>query len=448
MFSKFFIFTCLGVLLLTFSYGQDYDRKIDELLTAYSKQYKFNGSILVARGEKVLIEKGYGWKNIDGKLPNDAGSIYQIGSVTKMFTSAVIMKLREQGKIKLTDKVSKYYPEITSADKITIENLLTHTSGLYNYTENESFMKTEATNAQNQKKMLALFQKEPLKFEPGTKYQYSNSNYMLLGYIIEKITGKSYEKTVREFILNPLKMKQSGFDFTHLISAEKTIGYSSYDGSGHKNIGIVDSSVSFAAGALYSSVRDLYLWTKATYTSQILKPESWKMSFTPYKDNYAFGWGQKDYYGHLAQGHSGGIYGFNSQLTRIPDQHIAIILISNVNTSQLESLTDAITAILFDKPYEIPKEKTELTLSPVQLKEYEGEYVISPNFSLHFFMKNENLMTQATGQEAFPVYAEKKDTFFLKVVEASVEFKRDGTGSVDGLILHQNGAEIYAKKKN
>ena len=170
------------------------------------------------------------------------------------------MYLQEKGKLNIEDKLSKYFPELPFADSVTIYNLLTHTSGIYNYTNNGDFMKTEAVKPTDKEKIFALFRNKPLEFTPGSKYNYSNSGYSLLGYIIEKASGQPYEKLMHEVILRPMGMKTAGFDFTHNNSADKTTGYNFIKGDKFEAAGIVDSSVAYSAGSLYGSVRDLYAW--------------------------------------------------------------------------------------------------------------------------------------------------------------------------------------------
>src|SRR5450755_4189648 len=187
-----FLLFCWGQSLL----AQDLRQKLDEAVTAFAKLDKFNGSVLVARKGEVLLEKGYGLKNAKSKTLNDAGTIYQLGSITKQFTSAIILRLVELKQLSLSDKLSKFYPDYPNRDKITITQLLSHTSGVYNYTNDPVFMKTEAVKPSTEEKMLVLFKDKPLDFSPGTDWRYSNSGYSLLGYIIQKVTKMPYEAAV------------------------------------------------------------------------------------------------------------------------------------------------------------------------------------------------------------------------------------------------------------
>src|SRR5687767_11723839 len=191
--------------------AQPSTRLLDSMANLYAQLKDFNGSVLVAQKGNVLLEKGYGYKDVTQKTKVDANSLYQYGSVTKQFTAALVMYLQEKGKLNVEDKLSKYYPDLPFADSVSIYHLLTHTSGIYNYTNNGSFMAAEAVKPANDQKILALFRDQPLQFKPGTKFSYSNSGYSLLGYIIEKASGKPYEKLMREVILDPAGMSTAGF---------------------------------------------------------------------------------------------------------------------------------------------------------------------------------------------------------------------------------------------
>ena len=434
------------VFLLTLELSaQSIEQKIDKLLYAYFKDHKLNGTVLVAQKGKVLYQKGFGYKNAEEKFANDENSIFQIGSITKQMTAAVIMQLQQENKLSVRDKLSKYFEGFTNGDKITIEHLLTHTSGIYNYTNDTVIMKNNVAKHYSQQEMVALFKSYPSDFEPGTKWSYSNSAYSLLGYIIEKVEGKPYEVVVRERISQPLGMTHSGFDFTHLTSADKTKGYFSL-AQQPVPAPIVDSTIAYSAGAVYSTVGDLYKWERAIYTARILNPESWKTVFTPFKNNYGYGWAIDTLYGRQYMAHSGGIHGYSSYILRFPQDELAVIVLDNASSNALAKISKSLAAVVMDKPYEIPAEKKEIQLPETVLKQYTGEYQLAPNFSITVFLEGSQLKAQATGQPSFDLYAEKENLFFLKVVDAKVEFIKNDKGAVTELILYQNGRQPRGKK--
>lgn len=441
------IFILVPVLFAVFAvFAQDAGNKIDELISAYSKLNKFNGSALVAKSGAILMNKGYGYRNAADKVMNNEESIFQLGSITKQFTAAVILKLQEEKKLKVTDKLSKFFPDYPKGDSITIKQLLTHTSGIYSYTNDGNFMANEITKNKSREEMMALFKDKPLDFSPGTGWNYSNSGYSLLGYIIEVVTKKSYEEAVRKYIFTPLHMTHSGFDFTHLKSPDKTSGYFMLDDKSSNLAPVVDSTVSFSAGAIYSTTGDLYLWHKALEQNTILSKTQQQEAYTPLKNNYGYGWGIDSIEGKRRVGHGGGIPGYITNESRVPEDDIDIVLLSNASDRSLDDITKSIYAILYNKAYELPKERIVILLPEETLKQYEGEYEIAPGFNVIMKIKDGEISATPTGQSEKILHAEKEDFFFEKEEDVQVQFTRNDDKVVDGLILNQGGRKMMCKK--
>lgn len=427
-------------------YGQTKEEKITQLLNAYSKLNQFNGTALVTQQGKILLDMGYGFKNVESKDENIPATIFQIGSITKQFTAAIILKLAEQKKLNITDKLANYFPGYPNGNDITIHNLLTHTSGIFNYTNEVEFMKSEAIKPANEKKMLAVFKDKKLDFAPGSKWSYSNSGYLLLGYIIEKVTKQPYEKVVRDYIFKPLKMNNSGFDFAHLDDPNKATGYFTISEANSTKAELVDSSVSYAAGAIYSTTADLLKWHNGILNNKILTRASLEKAFTPFKNQYGYGWHIDSLHNKQITTHSGGIFGFNANFSRIEQDDICIILLNNVGNPKLDDITSDIYAILYDQPYKIPESKSEIKVSPEILNKYVGTYEVVPAFKIEIMVENGQLVAQATGQPKFELFAQKENYFFLKAVEAEVEFVSNDQGVVEQLFLYQGGRKTPAKK--
>lgn len=439
------LFSFVALLIFVQSNAQSAEQKIDELLKAYASQNKLNGAVLVAQKGKVVYQNGFGYRNAEGKVPNDVNTIFQIGSITKQITAAVIMQLQQEGKLSVQDKLSRYFPGFANGDKITIENLLTHTSGIHNYTDDTVIMKNDVTKHYSENEMLKLFASYTPDFEPGTSWKYSNSAYSILGYIIEKVEKKPYEQVVRQRIFQPLGMTNSGFDFTNLSSPNKAKGYFTLNPT-PAVAPIVDSTIAFSAGAVYTTVGDLYKWDRAIYTSKILKPESWKTVFTPYKNKYGYGWTIDTLFGKQFTAHSGGIHGFSSYILRFPQDEIAVIIFDNSSSNAVGTISKNVAAILFNQSYDIPGAKKEITVDTAILKQYVGEYELAPGFTITVSLRENGLKAQATGQSSFDIYAEKENVFFLKVVDAKIEFVKDASGTVTEMILYQNGQQPHGKK--
>ena len=435
------------VLSLVFAgIAQDASGKIDSLINAYTKLNKFNGAALVARNGTILLNKGYGYRNAGSKVLNNEQSIFQLGSITKQFTAAVILKLQEENKLNVSDKLSKFFPGYLKGDSITIEQLLTHTSGIYSYTNDGNFMSTEVSKPHSKEQMMALFKDKPLDFSPGSGWNYSNSGYSLLGYIIESVTNRPYEEAVRRYIFTPLNMTHSGFDFANLKSPDKTTGYFMLNATNAPPAPIVDSTVAYSAGSIYSTTGDLYLWHKALEQNIILSKAQQEKAYTPVKNNYGYGWSIDSIEGKRRVGHGGGIPGFVTNESRVPEDDIDIVLLSNASDRSLDKITSGIYAILYNNPYELPKERVAIQLPSATLQQYQGEYEIRPGLNVTITVKDSVLSARPTNQSEKILHAEKEDFFFQKDDDVQVEFTRNANKEVDGFILNQGGRQMKCKK--
>ena len=290
---KIIVLTCTLTICKCIFAQNSIANDLDTLITAYASIDRFNGSALVAQHGNILLQKGYGLKNDEDISPNDANTKFQITSVTKTFTSTVVLKLVELNKMSLTDKLSKYYKGFPYGDSITIENLLTHTSGLRNLTEEDSSI----TETDEQRIIPYLKTLQP-DFAPGANWHYSNSGYIVLAYIIQKVSGMSYWQAVHKYIFDPLQMENSGFDFTHLTGNEKAIGYDVLADSVKHRSPIADSTVPFGAGAIYSTVIDMYKWHQGLQSYKIVNRDLMGKAYMPCAiHNYGYGWQIDSIYG-------------------------------------------------------------------------------------------------------------------------------------------------------
>ena len=439
----YFIFLSASV---QFSYAQN-TAKLEEVLDIYTRQYKFNGVALVAHKGKILLHKGYGWRKVADSSHNNLDCIFQIGSITKQFTTTLILKLQEEKKLSVKDKLSKYFPDYPKGDSITLSHLMTHTSGIYSYTDDQEFMNKEVAKPASREKMIALFKNKPSEFSPGTKWNYSNSAYMLLGYIIEDVTKMPYEKAVRKYIFNKAGMNNSGFDFTHLNHPDRAVGYFRLNGDGNLPAPIVDSSVSFAAGAIYSTSGDLYRWFQAMQRNAIISEKSTTAAWTPVLNKYGYGWVMDTIAGQLTIGHSGGIHGFTSNMVSNFADSTTVILLNNFGTGSLPAITSHLYAILYNKPYELPHDRTAISLTEEKLKEYTGVYELTPQLIIHINLEGGKLIGAPDGQEPLQLHPEKEDFFFLKEIDAQVKFTRNERNEITAMTLYQNGQEMTGKKR-
>ena len=299
--------------------------------------------------------------------------------------------------------------------------------------------------------MLGFLKTKTLDFSPGTSWRYSNSNYSLLGYIIQKVSGMSYENAVKKYIFIPLQMTHSGFDFKNLISKEKATGYSTFSDRTKIEGTLYDSVGPFAAGEIFSTVGDLYKWHKGLQSYKIINRTSLERAYTPLKNQYGYGWIIDSLFNRRITSHSGDIAGFSSNLARITEDNVFIILLNNKEGSGLETITKNIFAILYNQPYSIPVKRHPIKLSEEILKKYIGTYeVISPYGSLQgeLTVENGKLMLQAHGGPKLELVTEKENYFFdlFEDNEGNVEFVIGTKGKGDKIVLSQNGESLSGKK--
>ena len=359
--------------------------EIDKLIQQYYDYGLFTG---VAEHGKIIFKKGYGFANLEWDIPNDVNTKFRLGSITKQFTSMLIMQLVEDGKIRLDGKINDYLPTYRKdiGERVTIHHLLTHTSGIPSYTSLPGFFNEISRDPYSVDEFLDKYCSGNLEFEPGAKFSYSNSGYFILGAIIEKVTGKSYETVLKERILNPLNMKSTGYDHFDQIIKHRATGYEkTFDG--YKNAAYLDMTIPFAAGAMYSTAEDLYVWDQALYTNKLISNKYKKLIFKPYVKtfkNYYYGYGwdiskislynSKD--SLVVISHGGGINGFNTLITRLIKDKNLIILLNNTEYAPLHSISKSIINILYGKDYELPKKSiAEAVYKKIKEKDIESAII-------------------------------------------------------------------------
>jgi CubicO group peptidase (beta-lactamase class C family) len=337
--------------------------RIDALLTKAHELRQFNGTALVADSSGVLFRKGYGYANFEWQIPNAPDVRFRLGSITKQFTSMVIMQLVAEGKIKLDGKITDYLPDYRkdTGDRVTIAQLLNHTSGIPSYTSQPGFFAEVSRDPFGVPEFVKKYASGDFEFEPGTKWSYNNSGYFLLGAIIEKVTGKKYADAVQERIFTPLGMTSSGYDLSGPLLPKRASGYQLAGGT-YVNAPYLDMTIPYAAGSLYSTVDDLYLWDRALSTDKLLRDDLKKQLFTPGLQNYGFGWGirktQLDDGKTEVEtvGHTGGIHGFSTILLRVPEKKELVVLLDNTSRGDtLDKLAASMLSVLHGVEPRMPR---------------------------------------------------------------------------------------------
>ena len=444
-------YATLSLLLLFFSItspGQSLTQQLDSFMRASYGAHAFNGMAFVARHDSILLQKGYGYRDAEKQVLHDSLSLFQIGDLSKSFTAICILQLKEQGRLKLSDKLSRYFPFYQYGDQVTIENLLTHTGGIWECSKDAAFMTTIYSGHLTETAFWELVGNKPLDFKPGTEFSYSNTGYMILGYLLEKVTGRTYWQVVREGIFRKAGMRSSGFDFAGSNSRYRSVGYEALFANPRDPARTVDSSYSFAAGAIYSTVGDLYRYNKALQAGKLISPASMKKAFTPVLQQYGYGWSIDSVPPMRVIEHQGSTPGFLSILAMVPETKTCIILLSN-SRDQDVSLPDTymgLLKMLMGWPYVLPR--LAIPLGTDSLVAYTGDYELTDNrsFKGHITLQDGQLQLQWNTVKPEELFAEKQDFFFVKTYDMQLAFTRNGAGKITGFTAHMgNKAFVYQK---
>lgn len=330
-----------------------------------------SSSVLVSLHDKVLFKKGYGLANREWDIPNTPDTRFRLGSITKQFTSMLVMQQVQKGTLKLDAHLSDYLPYYRkdTGSKVTLHQLLNHTSGIPSYTSDPKFFPNDSRDPYKPEEFVQKFCSGDLQFEPGGKYRYNNSGYFILGAILERVTGKPYDVLLQQSILEPLGMKDTGYDHSGAVLPKRASGYE-VDLGGVRNAPYLDMSLPYAAGSLYSTVEDLFRWDQALYTNKLLRADLKEKLFKPGLGFYGYGWRitqlppEEAGGGGLLIEHSGGINGFNTIEQRLVRDHALIVLLNNTPGGNLDEMAKGIRAILYDRAAPAPKRSLKLALGP------------------------------------------------------------------------------------
>ncbi len=438
----------LFVLLFVFSGCKIVESDLDNYLNAAHELWGFNGSVMVAWNRRVILSKGYGLADNTFNIPNTPQTKFFIGSITKQFTAACIMILKQRGLIKLDDPIGKYLPDYPrpNGDIITIRELLNHTSGIPNYTDFPEII-LKRTQPLSTEYIIDLFKNRPLKFKPGTKFKYSNSGYILLGEIIEKVSGQSYEAFLEHEILRPLGMNNSGYARRESAYPNRASGYTSINPQSPDKALPVHFSVLHSAGAMYSTVEDMLKWDQALYHTKILSPESIKEIFTPSLGNYGFGWFIETIKGVRHEFHDGFLDGFNTMISRWPDYKLLVVVFSNDDLAPVGKITQGLAAIAFNVDYDFPIKKESISLGKNTLAEYEGVYVTPDSSYMYISLVDDSLYIRRLAQPRSRLLAAAIDTFFYASDNTlNLYFYRDTANAISSFVIEDKFSETDAER--
>ena len=402
--------------------------------------------------ERYVYKKGFGYADIKNKIPVTPDTKFRIGSVTKQFTAAAILKLQENNLLSVNDKLSKFIPDFPRGDEVTIHHLLTHTSGIHSYTGKNDFIK-RVTKTISPDTLVNEIKRDLYDFNPGEKMLYNNSGYFLLGYIIGKVSGKPYETYLKETFFQPLGMENTGVHYAGIKLKNEAKGYAGNNNKYDEAINW-DMSWAGAAGAIYSTVDDLMKWNEALYGGKVLTKKSLDAALTPAvlkngeqpSMKYGYGLMMGKFRGEDIISHGGGLHGFVTQLAYYPEEKLTVVMFSNTAEPEVNFDPNKIAeAFLWDK-MDKQTSYVESSVKPANLQMYTGRYDLLGQAVITITTVDNKLYAQLSGQPKFEIFPMSEDQFFWKVVDAKIKFIKDEKGEFTQAILFQNGQELKAKK--
>jgi D-alanyl-D-alanine carboxypeptidase len=419
---------------------------IDALLKGSFPSEGPGAAVVVVKDGRTLFRKAYGTASLELGVPLQPDMVFRLGSITKQFTAAAILMLAEEGKLSLQDPIEKHLPGYpTQGHVITIEHLLTHTSGIQSYTDMPGWMTSRIQGPMTVTELVDAFKKEPMQFAPGERWAYNNSGYILLGAIVEKASGKTYEAFVRERIFQPLGMASSCYDRTEAIVPKRAPGYTR-EGDQPRNARYLSMTQPYAAGSLASTVDDLARWDASLYTEKLLKKASLDRAWTPYvlkngkATGYGYGWGVSTLRGRRAISHGGGIFGFSTYAVRLPDErlYVAVLCNSDSPAADPEYLGKKIAALAVGDPFPEP---ATITLDPRVLERYTGVYRIDETSTRTVTAENGRLYTQRSGGERLEARPGSETEFFYDKSLTHLRFVLDAGGRATEMLFFPEGVE-------
>ena len=413
---RFLSLLILSITVFSSAYSQTWEKDVDAYLKS---EYPSDGpgvSFLIAKDGKPIYQKAFGMANIELNVPMTTKNVIEIGSITKQFTAVAILMLEEQGKLNIKDDITKYIPDYpTHNKKITIHQLLNHTSGIKSYTSMSNFLSNARTDM-TPLELIDVFKNEPMDFEPGEKFLYNNSGYILLGYIIEVVSGETYAEFLDNHIFKKLGMSNSYYGSMKKIIPNRASGYSP-SGDGYVNADYLSLTLPYAAGSIMSTTDDLLKWQNALNNNRLIKKESYEKAIHGSTLNdgshipYGYGLGEDKVNGSPSIQHGGGIFGYTTMGIYLPDEKVFVSGLTNCDCKDISAVTSRIAAIAIGKPY--PDKKNAIKLSESEMKKWVGAYQFDENTIRHITFNDGQLYSQREGSTKMEIYPMSKTNFIF-----------------------------------
>lgn len=416
-----------------------YKAKLDQFFDRLAEKNKAMGCLNITRDGNVLYTRTIGYSQVNGteKKPLTAATRYRVGSVTKMFTAAIIFKLVEEGKLKLTDKLDKSFPQVPNANKITIANVLAHCSGIHDITEDQEF-RSRRLDGMTKDELLALIVKTKPDFEPGTRYAYSNTSFQLLGMLVEKLTGKPYQQTLRERITSKIGLKDT-YVGTGMIDVNNNESFSYRYSRNWEQQPETHISLLFGSGSLISTPADMAKFIQALFNGKIVSKESLNQMMQDKLGIDSFTYNGKTFYGH-----TGGIDNFGSWLVYLPEEKLVVSYATNAKVYPVTNIIDGVFDIYYNKPFTIPSFES-ITISTEILEKYVGAYS-SPEAPIKFTVirDGKKLFVQMPNQSIIPLEPTAEDKF--KIESAPIEFRFDAAKN-EMIVIRSGRERVFIREK-
>lgn len=434
------ITTALLLILGQIGFSQDLDKsKLDEYFKVLEQNNKFMGSVAVSKNGEIIYSKSIGFADVENEVKAIESSKYRIGSISKSFTTVLVLKAVEEKRIDLGQTIDKWFPTVPNSKQITVKHLLSHRSGIHNFTDDKDYS-TWNTQPKSEKEMIEIIAKSGSDFVPDSKAEYSNSNFVLLTYILEKTFEKSFSGLLEEFIVKPIGLANT-YVFGKIDTSNNECKSYSFSGA-WKLEPETDFTIPLGAGAITSTPSDLTKFADALFGGKLLSAESLEIMKT-INEGYGLGLFQIPFYQSIGYGHTGGIDGFSSVYSHFPVDKISYALISNGTNINSNDISIAVLSAVYGKPYEIPV-FTTYSLNSEDLDKYIGVYFSAQiAFKITITKEGNTLIAQGTGQPPFPLEASGKDKF--KFDQAGAKFEFNPTEKT--MLLLQGGGQIKFTKE-
>ncbi len=435
--------------------AQSLQSRLEKMMDTYAGNNDFNGSVLIAKKGTVLLSKGYGYSDYESKNPNNEHTIFQIGTITELFTTQLILSLDSKAAMGLEDKINKYFPDFPNGNDITVKNLLTHSSGLYDYSNDSVLLKPKRNFKPARAAIMEAVQNRPLCFYPGSKYGYCAADYYMAGLIIEKVGRWDYDDLLKERILKSCKMYRTGTDFPGLSDNNKATGYEHIFADTWQKAEIPDTGYSFTSYGLYSTTSDMYKFYQSLSTHKLL-PQDWQdLAYTPAKDQHAAGWKLERINGKQVLTHESVTPGFSGYVLWQKQDDLFMVFLENnrTPTMPIPVFASGLLKCIYGtaeakKPVAQPvaQTKTEVQAPVSPFKKYLGKFQFTEAFSLEFVLRGDELVGILADLKEVRMIPEGTDMFRPDGIAAVVEFVKENNGRINKAILHQGGEDVTGKR--